>query len=182
MAWSIDTAHSQITFSVRHLMISNVRGRFESFTGVVNFNEQNPELSTVEVKIDASTINTREAARDGHLKSPDFFDAAKYPEITYVSTRVEKVDPNIARIYGDLTIKEITKEVVLDVEYSGQQSMWGKTAAGFSAKTKINRKDWGLNWNQALESGGILVGDDIRIEIELEIVKQPEGDRVLQAA
>lgn len=182
MAWTIDTAHSQVSFSVRHMMISNVRGRFESFSGVVDFNEKTPELSTVNVKIDTSTVNTREAARDGHLKSPDFFDAGQYPEITYVSKKVEKVDDNHGRIYGDLTIKDVTKPVVLDVEYSGQSTMWGKTAAGFSAKAKINRKEWGLNWNQMLESGGILVGEDINIDIELEMVKQPEGEAVQAAS
>jgi polyisoprenoid-binding protein YceI len=182
MSWTIDSAHSQVTFSVRHMMISNVRGRFENFTGTVQFNEQAPEQSTVDVKIDVSTINTREAARDGHLKSPDFFDAATYPYVTFVSKYVEKVYGSHGLIHGELTIKDVTRPVTLNVEYSGQSTMWGKTAAGFSAKTKINRKDWGLGWNQVLESGGLLVGEEISIDIELEIVKVPEAEKVTAAA
>jgi polyisoprenoid-binding protein YceI len=171
MAWIIDSAHSQITFSVRHMMISNVTGRFEKFTGEVDFNETNPTQSSVSVQIEAASINTREPQRDGHLTSPDFLDAANYPLITFKSKRVETVDDSQGKIYGDLTVHGVTREVVLSVEYSGQSKMWGKTAAGFSATARINRKDWGLNWNQVLETGGILVGEDIKISIELEIIK-----------
>ena len=176
MSWTIDSSHSQITFSVRHMMISNVHGRFEKFTGNVEFNEQDPTLSSVEVQIDAASINTRDEKRDGHLRSPDFFNAAEYPYATFKSTRIEKLDDNHGKIYGDLTIRDVTREVVLDTEYSGQSKMWGKTAAGFSASAKINRKLWNLNWNKTLESGGILVGDDININIELEIVKVAESE------
>jgi polyisoprenoid-binding protein YceI len=171
MAWTIDGAHSQITFSVRHMMISNVHGRFEKFTGEVDFNEAEPVKSSVSVQIETESINTKEPQRDGHLRSPDFFDAAQYPVITFNSTRIEKVDDTHARIYGDLSIHGVTHEVVLATEYAGQSKMWGKTVAGFSASTRINRKNWGLNWNQVLESGGILVGEDININIELEVVK-----------
>lgn len=175
MSWTIDNSHSQITFSVRHMMISNVHGRFEKFTGNVEFNEQNPTLSSVEVQIDADSINTRDEKRDGHLKSPDFFNAAEFPYVVFKSTRVEKLDDSHGKIYGDLTIRGIAKSVVLDVEYSGNaKSPWGSTSAGFSASTKLNRKDWDLNWNVALETGGWLVGDTININIELEIVKQAE--------
>ncbi len=176
MSWQIDSAHSQIQFSVRHMMISNVRGRFENFTGVVEFNEQDPTRSSVDVQIEAASINTREAQRDGHLKSPDFLNADKYPYLTFKSKRIEKTDATHSRMIGVLTIRDIAKEVVLDVEYSGQaKSPWGTTSAGFSATAKINRKDWGLTWNQALETGGVLVGDEVNVNIELEIVKQAEA-------
>jgi len=173
MSWQIDSAHSQIQFSVRHMMISNVRGRFENFTGVVEFNEQDLTQSKVDVQIEAASVNTREAQRDGHLKSPDFFNADKYPYLTFKSRRIEKTDATHGRVVGDLTIRDVTKEVVLNVEYAGQaKSPWGTTSAGFSATTKINRKDWGLTWNQTLETGGVLVGDEISVNVDLEIVKQ----------
>jgi polyisoprenoid-binding protein YceI len=175
MSWKIDPAHSQIQFSIRHMMISNVRGRFENFTGVVEFDEQDPNRSSVDIQIGAASINTREAQRDGHLKSPDFLNADKYPYLTFKSKRIEKTDATHGRVVGDLTIRDVTKPVVLDVEYSGQaKSPWGKTSAGFSATTKINRKDWDLTWNQTLETGGVLVGDEISVSIELEIIKQDE--------
>ena len=176
MSWQIDPAHSQIQFSARHMMISNVRGRFESFTGSVEFDEIDPTRSRVEVEIDAASINTREPQRDGHLKSPDFLNAEQYPYLRFKSTRVEKVDDTHGRIVGDLTIRDMTQQVVLNVEYAGQaKSPWGTVSAGFSATAKINRKDWGLTWNAALETGGVLVGDEITINLELEIVKQAEA-------
>ena len=173
MSWQIDSAHSEINFSVRHMMISKVRGTFESFSGSVNFDENNPTNTTVDISIDAAGINTREDQRDGHLRSPDFLNADEFPTLTFKSTKVEQIDENNGKLYGDLTIRGVSKPVVLDVEYAGQaKSPWGTTSAGFSAKTSINRNDWGLTWNQALETGGILVGDKIAIEIELELVKQ----------
>jgi polyisoprenoid-binding protein YceI len=181
MSWKIDSAHSQITFSVRHMMISNAHGRFENFTGTVDFNETDPILSSVTVEIDTNSVNTREPQRDGHLKSPDFFNAAEFPTATFKSSRIEKVNDNHGKIYGTLTIRGVSQEVVLTTEYAGQSKMWGKTSAGFSASTRINRKDFGLNWNQVLESGGILVGDDVNISIELEIVKDEEVQKVAAA-
>jgi polyisoprenoid-binding protein YceI len=175
MSWKIDPAHSQVTFSIRHMMISNVHGRFENFTGTVDFNETDPTKSSVDVKIDAGSINTREPMRDNHLKSPDFLEAEKYPTLNFVSKWIEKVDDSHARIHGDLTIRDITHDVVLDTEYSGQSTLWGKTAAGFSASTRINRKNWNLNWNKVVESGGWLVGDDINVNIELELIKETEA-------
>jgi polyisoprenoid-binding protein YceI len=173
MAWQIDTSHSNIQFTVRHMMISKARGTFGSFSGTVDYNEANPAASTVDVSIDTASINTKDEKRDGHLQSPDFFDVATYPTMTFKSTRVEVVDDSHGKIYGDLTIRDVTKEVVLDTEFSGvAKSPWGTESAGFSATTKINRKDFGLNWNVALETGGWLVGEDVTIEIELEIVKQ----------
>ena len=178
MSWKIDPVHSQITFSVRHMMISNVHGRFENFSGEVDFNEDAPQNSSVDVKIEAASINTREPKRDGHLRSPDFLNAEQYPQLTFKSTRIEPFDDHHAKIYGDLTIRDLTREVTLDTEYAGQSKMWGNTSAGFSASTRINRKDWGLNWNQLLESGGLLVGDEISINIELEIVKVTDEQKV----
>lgn len=175
MSWQIDSSHSHINFTARHMMISKVRGSFESFSGTVNFNEENPVNSTVEIAVDLSSINTRDAQRDGHLKSPDFFDVESHPTMRFVSTRVEQIDENNGRLIGDLTIKGVTHEVALDVEYAGvAKSPWGTQSAGFSATGSLNRKDWGLNWNQALETGGVLVGEKISIEIELELVKVAE--------
>lgn len=176
MSWSIDSAHSQVNFSVRHMMITNVRGRFDKFSGTVNFNEQDPARSSVEVQIDAASVNTNDAKRDEHLKSPDFFDVQKFPSLSFKSTRIELLDKKSAKIYGDLTIHGVTKEAVLNTEYIGQsKSPWGTTSAGFSASAKVNRKDFGLEWNVALETGGMLVGDDIKVDIEVEIIKQPEA-------
>jgi len=175
MPWQIDYAHSHIYFSARHMMISKVRGRFENWEGSVDFNENNPEQTAVHVTVDVTSINTREQQRDDHLRSPDFFNAAEFPHMTFKSTRVERTGDDTAKLYGDLTIRGVTQEVVLDVEYAGQaKSPWGTFSAGFSASGSINRKDWGLTWNQTLETGGMLVGDKINIEVELELVKQPE--------
>lgn len=176
MSWQIDFSHSHVNFTVRHLMISKVRGSFESFSGSVNFDEANPTNTTVDIAIDANSISTRDEQRDGHLKSPDFLNAGEYPTLTFKSTRVDQIDDENGKLHGDLTILGVSKPVVLDVEYAGQaKSPWGTTSAGFSASTSINRKEWGLEWNQALETGGVLVGDKIKIEIELELVKQPEA-------
>lgn len=177
MTWQIDSSHSHINFTARHMMISKVRGSFENFSGTVNFDEENPTNTTVSVAVDLTSLNTRDEQRDGHLKSPDFFDVENYPTMKFVGTRVEQIDENNGRLYGQLTIKDITKEVVLDVEYAGiAKSPWGTESAGFSATGSLNRKEWGLNWNQALETGGVLVGDKINIEIELELVKQAQAE------
>ncbi|NTV65467.1 MAG: YceI family protein [Oscillochloris sp.] len=173
MSWVIDASHSQVAFSVRHLMVAKTRGRFDSFSGTVNFDEQSPANSSVDVTIETSSIDTRNEQRDGHLKSADFLDVANFPSITFVSKRIEVLDDSHGKIIGDLTIRGVTREVVLSTEYNGQsKSPWGSVSAGFSAETKINRKDWGLEWNVALETGGVLVGEDVTINIELEIIKQ----------
>lgn len=172
MSWQIDTAHTQIQFTVRHLMISKVRGWFEKFSGTVNLDESNPENTSVDVVIDAASINTREPQRDAHLRSADFLDAEHHPHLTFKSTRVERTGERTARLYGDLTIRGVTKPVVLDVTFNGMlTNPWGMTSAGFSAFTKINRKDWGLEWNVALEAGGWLVDDEVEIAIEAELMK-----------
>lgn len=173
MTWKIDPAHSQIQFSVRHMMISNVRGRFEDFTGAVEFDEEDPARSSVEVQIEAASINTKEPQRDTHLRSPDFLDAEKFPQLRYKSRRVEMIDASHGRMMGDLTIRDLAREVVLDVEYAGKaKSPWGTVSAGFSATAKLSRKDWGLTYNSPLETGGFLVGDQVNISIELELIKQ----------
>ncbi|GIV62810.1 MAG: YceI family protein [Chloroflexota bacterium] len=178
MSWKIDPAHSEITFSVRHLMVSNVRGRFERFSGEVHFDEENPQNSSVEVQIEAASINTREPQRDAHLRSPDFLNADQFPYLTFKSKRIEVLDDSHGRIIGDLTIRDVTREVVLDVVFNGKvKSPFGFTTAGFSASTKINRKDWGLVWNVALETGGVLVGDEVNIQIELELIKEKETEQ-----
>lgn len=175
MSWTIDSAHSEVNFTVRYMMISNVRGRFEKFTGTVDFDEANPANTKVDVQIEAASLSTREPQRDGHLRSPDFLDAEKYPYLTFKSKRVNVIDTQHAELVGDLTIRDITREVILDVEYSGMsKSPWGTTNAGFTASTRISRKNWNLNWNVALETGGWLVGDEIKIDLELEIIQQAE--------
>ena len=177
MSWKIDSAHSEINFTVRHMMISNVRGRFENFAGSVEFDLENPKNSSVEVEINADSINTREPQRDAHLKSADFLDVETYPHIVFKSTEIEVLGENTGRIHGNLTIKDVTRPVVLDVTYAGQaKSPWGATSAGFTASTKINRKDWGLTWNVALETGGWLVSEEIKIDLEMEIIKQTETE------
>ncbi len=178
MSYQIDRAHSQIQFTVRHMMISKVRGWFEKFDGTVQLDEQTPADSTVDIRIEAASINTRDPQRDAHLRSADFLDAEKYPFLYFKSNRVEVIDPMHAKLHGSLTIKDITKPVVLDVEFTGQaKSPWGTTSYGFSGQTVFNRKDWGLGWNKALETGGWLVGDDITVDIELELVKVPEEEK-----
>ena len=176
MTWQIDYTHSEINFTARHMMISKVRGRFEEWSGVVNFDPENLANTTVDVTVQMASVNTREQQRDDHLRSPDFFDVDNYPEMRFKSTNVEQDDDDDeGKLHGDLTIRGVTKPVVLDVEYAGQaKSPWGTVSAGFSASTTINRKDWDLTWNQALETGGVLVGEKIKIEIELELMQQAE--------
>lgn len=173
MTWQIDTSHTRANFHVRHMMISNVHGQFDKVSGTVEFDEKDPTRSTVDVKIDAASLYTHDDKRDAHLKSADFLDVDNHPYLLFKSQRVEKIDDVTGRVYGDLTIRGVSKPVTLDVEFNGlAKAPWGATSAGFSAKTKINRKDWGLNWNMALETGGVLVGDTVNITIEAEIVKQ----------
>lgn len=176
MSWQIDTSHTEIGFSVRHMMISKVRGQFQDFSGSVTFDPNTLETTSANLTIQTNSINTRNEDRDNHLKSADFFDAATYPTITFNSTHVEKISDNKGRLIGDLTIKDVTKSVELDVEYFGTaQSPWGTTSAGFAINGKINRKAFGLTWNQTLETGGVLVGEDVTLAIEVELAKQPEA-------
>ncbi len=170
--WEIDPSHSSVNFSARHLMVSKVRGRFASFHGTIKVGE-NPQASSVEVVIDTASIDTRDENRDAHLKSADFIDVEKNPTITFVSTGVADVHGTTDfTLNGDLTISGVTKPVELKVEFNGvQQDPWGGTRAGFEATTEFNRKDFGLAFNVALEGGGVLVGEKVTIEIEVEAVK-----------
>jgi polyisoprenoid-binding protein YceI len=175
MPFQIDASHSQIQFSVRHMMVSKARGTFDKWSGNITLNPEHPEQTAVEITIDTDSINTKDAQRDGHLKSPDFLAIEQYPAMTFKSTRVEVTGKETAKLYGDLTIRGVSKPVVVDVEYQGSaKSPWGTTNYGFSGSTKINREDWGLNWNAALETGGWLVGKEVQIDIELELVQAAE--------
>ena len=175
MAWEIDPSHSEATFSVKHMMFTTVRGHFNVLSGHLHIDEQHPENSWVDAQVDASSVDTRDEKRDGHLRSPDFFDVQNYPTLTFKSTSVDPAGSNEYKVYGDLTMHGITKPVAFKAEYNGQgKNPWGMQVAGLSAITKINRKDFGLNWNQALESGGVLVSENVTIEIDLEAVYKGE--------
>lgn len=176
--WNIDTSHSGAHFTVRHMVVSKVRGAFSRWQGTLQFDEQNPEASKVSVQIEAASIDTREEKRDAHLRSPDFFDVAQYPTLSFESTKVEKVEGNSYRVTGDLTIHGVTKQVVLEADYLGAgKDPWGNDRVGFEASTSINRKDFGLTWNQALEAGGVLVGDKIEIALDVEAIKAQAGSK-----
>jgi polyisoprenoid-binding protein YceI len=173
--WEFDPAHTGVHFKVRHLMISSVRGEFEKVTGKIVYDEADVTKSSADITIDTATINTRVAKRDEHLRSPDFLDVAKYPAITFKSKRVEKGGNGTLKMTGDLTIRGVTKEVVLTVEgpTPAIKDMQGNARVGGQATTKIQRKDFGLVWNKALETGGVVVGDDVDITIDVEIYKKP---------
>lgn len=171
--WALDPTHTHIEFSAKHMMVTTVKGHFRAFEGVIYADEANPGASSVEVTIDAASLTTNMDQRDTHLRSADFLDVEKYPKLTFKSKRVEYFGPSTFKVIGDLTIRDVTREVTLDAEFSGKQkSPWGTENAGFSATTKIDRRDWGLTWNTALESGGWLVGNEIKISIEVEAIKQ----------
>lgn len=183
MPFQIDQSHSEIQFSARHMMVSKVRGVFDKWEGAIVLDPANPANTTVDITIDAASINTKDAQRDGHLRSPDFLNVEKFPSVTFKSTKVAVTGDNEAKLTGDLTIAGVTKPAVLDVEYQGNaKSPWGTTSYGFSAHTKINREDWGLTWNAALETGGWLVGKEISIDIELELVQVAEPEKAAAVA
>ncbi len=170
--WDFDLSHSSVGFHVRHLMISKVHGRFLSWTGALHLDPVDPTKSSVEVQIDAASIDTKEPKRDDHLRSADFFDAANFPHLTFKSTRVVRDGDDLA-VDGELTIRGVTRPVHLKVEPAGEvKDPWGGTRTGFSAKTTISRKDFGLTWNQLLEAGGVAVGDKIEISLEIEAIKK----------
>jgi polyisoprenoid-binding protein YceI len=171
--WTLDPAHSSASFSVKHMMIAKVHGGFEKLSGTLIYDSANPTASQIEVAIDASSINTREAQRDTHLKSADFFDVTQFPTLTFRSTKVEGENDEL-KVTGDLTIRGVTKSVILAVEgpSAEMKDPWGNTKIGASATTKIKRKDFGLTWNAALETGGVLVGDDIAITLDVQFLKQ----------
>lgn len=172
--WNIDPAHSAAEFKVKHMMIANVKGKFCGMSGTLTLNEANPGQSNVEASIDVNSINTGDAQRDGHLKSADFFDSAKFPAMTFKSTGMKKVSESDWEVNGELTIHGVTKTVKLAVEdvSAPAKDPWGNTRVGLTATTKINRKDFGLTWNATLETGGFLVGEEVAITLDVQVVKK----------
>jgi len=170
--WSVDTAHSSVGFAVRHMMVSNVKGSFDKFTASVVGTPADPAAAKISATIEVASVNTREPKRDDHLRSADFFDAAKFPQMTFTSTKVEKTSATTAKLTGNLTLRGVTKPVTLDVEYTPVvKSPWGKSVVGATATGKINRKDFGVNWSKSLDGGGLVVADEVTIQLELELVK-----------
>lgn len=166
--WTVDTAHSEIGFSVKHMMISKVKGSFASYEAVVEANEENLEGALIDFKIDVASINTNNTDRDNHLRSADFFDAEQFPHITFKANDIVKKDGEY-ELTGDLTMKGVTRPATFEVEYGGKgTNPWGVEVVAFNVEGKVNRKDFGLTWNQALETGGVMVGEDIKITLELE--------------
>jgi len=172
--WQIDPAHTAAGFAVKHLMISTVRGQFKGVTGTVVWDDQDVSKSTIDVTIDATTVDTSEPMRDKDLKSEKFFDVAKYPTITFKSKKIENMSAGKLKVAGDLTIHGVTKEVVLDVEGPSNtvKDPWGNTRVAASATTKVNRQDYGVKWNANLDGGGVVVSDDVNITIDLEMTKK----------
>ena len=171
--WNIDPAHSAAEFKVKHMMISNVKGTFGGLKGTLILNEADPTQSSIEASADVNTLNTGDAQRDGHLKSADFFDAEKFPEITFKSTAVKLTGEGQHAVTGNLTLHGVTKAVTFAVDGPGApgKDPWGNIRVGLSATTKINRKDFGLTWNSALESGGVLVGEEVHLTLEVQFIK-----------
>jgi polyisoprenoid-binding protein YceI len=175
IVYDIDATHSSAHFSVRHLMISNVKGEFTKVTGTVTWDPDNPSASKVEATIDVSSLHTRDEQRDGHLKSAEFFDLAQYPDIKFVSKSVQPDGHDEYLVKGDMTIHGVTKEVELHVEGPTPEvkDPWGNLKAGAAATAKINRKDFGLGWNAPLETGGVVVGEEVKINLEVELTRRP---------
>jgi polyisoprenoid-binding protein YceI len=170
--WTLDPAHTEVGFSVKHLMISTVRGRFADVRGTIHVDGNDLTRASVEAEIATGSIDTRQEQRDAHLRSADFFEVEKYPTLTFRSTRVERIENDRYRITGDLTIRDVTREIVLEGTDEGRgRDPWGGERLGFSATATIDRRDFGLTWNQALETGGVLVSNEIKISIDLEAVK-----------
>ena len=171
-AWRVDPVHSHIEFAVRHRMISTVKGEFTDVSGTLTGDDTDPGSASIQLTIPVAGIHTRESQRDAHLRSSDFFDAEHHPAITFKSTRIVPAGTETFAVTGDLTIRGITRPVTLTVHAGGRgRDPWGGERVGYSATTRINRKDFGLNWNQVLETGGVLVGDDVKVSVELELVK-----------
>ena len=172
--WQIDPVHTSVEFTVRHMMISNVKGQFQKTSGTITVNGNDPASAKIEATIDASSVDTRVEGRDEHLKGPNFLDVAKYPTITFKSTKVDAAGPNKWKVTGDLTLHGVTKPVVLDVEAAGPpiHDPMGNTPAGASAATTIKRSDFGITWNKALDTGGVMVGDEVAIAIDIEVIEK----------
>jgi polyisoprenoid-binding protein YceI len=173
MSWQIDPAHTLVEFSAKHMMIATVRGRFKTFDGTLNLNDDNLAQSSVEWTVDVASIDTHNEQRDAHLRSADFFDAENHPTMTFRSTRIQALGGNRYNVTGDLTIRGTTREETFEVSDEGQaKDPWGNQKRAFSVSGSINRKDYGLNWNVALEAGGFMVGEQIKIALEVEAVQQ----------
>jgi polyisoprenoid-binding protein YceI len=171
--WAIDPTHAELGFAVRHLMLATVRGRFGAVSGTITVDEKNPKSAKVDVTVDVTSVDTRQEMRDNHLRSADFFDVANHPAMHFVSKRIEGNVVGTFKVIGDLTIRGTTREVALDVAFEGRaKDPWGNDRAGFSATGKLNRRDFGLHWNQALESGGVVVGDEVKLTLDVEVVRQ----------
>jgi len=174
--WTVDPAHAELGFAVRHLMINNVRGRFGKVAGTVDVDNTNPNDSKIDVTVDVNSIDTRQEMRDNHLRSADFFDVANHPSMHFVSTRIVGDVTRDFTVIGDLTIRGTTREVQLEAHLEGRgQDPWGNERAGFSATGKINRHDFGLNWNQVLEAGGVTVGAEVKLSIDVELMHKLEA-------
>lgn len=171
--WALDPTHSELTFKVRHLMITNVKGEFRSFQAYIESNGDDFSLARVEVTVDAASIDTNNADRDNHLRSADFFETERFPALTFKGTSFTRLDEENYRLRGLLTMKGVEKEIDLDVEFGGiVRDPYGNEKAGFSISGTLNRKDWGLNWNAALEAGGVVVSEEVRLQAEVQFVKQ----------
>lgn len=171
--WAIDPTHSEIGFKVKHMMFTNVSGKFQTYEAEIATEDDDFTKATISFSADIASINTNNADRDNHLKSADFFDAEKFPKLSFVSSSFTKIDDENYELAGDLSLHDVTKAVKLPVEFSGlMKDPWGNTKVGLNISGKINRKDWGLNWNSALETGGVLVGEEVKLHIELQLLKQ----------
>ncbi len=172
--WTIDPSHTSVTFGVRHMMVSTVRGEFQNVSGTVTWDPNRPDATQIEATLDVASINTREAQRDAHLRSPDFLDVEKFPKITFRSRGVGRSKDGSLEVVGDLTIRDTTRVVALDVEGPTPPLVnpWGQTVIGASAKTVIKRSDFGMTWNTVLEAGGLLVGDEISIQLDIELRRE----------
>lgn len=181
--WGLDGAHTTVGFSVKHMMIATVRGRFDDFDGEINFDEDSAR-SWANATIRTASISTHDPKRDAHLRSPDFLNAEQFPELTFASRSVEMTSDGSARVQGDLTIRDVTRPVVLDVTLDGvmDKDLYGGTRASLTATTSFNRKDFGLTWNQAIEGGGVLVGDRVNVTIDVSAVKQVAQEEVRAAS
>lgn len=175
--WKLDGSHSSIEFVVKHMMVSRTKGRFTAFDGEIELDEANLANSSVKVEIDVASIDTHDEKRDAHLRSADFFDVDNFPKITFVSTELTPRGGDAFQLIGDLTIRDVTERVVINAEKTGAStSPWGQQVVGFEGSTEVNRKDFGLTWNVALETGGFLVGDTIKINLEVEAIKQEAAE------
>jgi polyisoprenoid-binding protein YceI len=173
--WDLDPAHTRLGFAARHAMVATVRGSFGIFSGVIQIDQTDPSKASAEVEIDAASLSTGTEQRDQHLRSADFLDVEKYPKIVFRSTRAEQVDEDSFKLYGELTVKDQARPIVLDLDFQGSSpDPFGNIRAGFEGRATINRKDWGLTWNVAIEGGGILVGDKVKIELDVSAIKRSE--------